>query len=203
MTAAAVVDHVEAHQGDNERFWNPDNWQSLCKRHHDSAKQRQEKKQREGVGAQKVCVVSLGTGALGNLLRPRNSTGGRMTSGDWPADKVERWPLDRLVPYAKNARTHDDKQVAQIAASIREWGWTTSVLVDEKGMIIAGHGRVLAARQLGLLEAPVMVARAVGARRSAGLTCSPTTSWQRMRDGTNKSSCSRSPTSMRWDSISR
>ncbi len=82
-----------------------------------------------------------------------------MTSGDWPADKVERWPLDRLVPYAKNARTHDDKQVAQIAASIREWGWTTSVLVDEKGMIIAGHGRVLAARQLGLLEAPVMVAR--------------------------------------------
>jgi 5-methylcytosine-specific restriction enzyme A len=76
VTAAAVVDHVEAHQGDNERFWNPDNWQSLCKRHHDSAKQRQEKKQREGVGAQKVWVVSLGTGALGKLLRPRNSTGG-------------------------------------------------------------------------------------------------------------------------------
>jgi hypothetical protein len=49
--------------------------------------------------------------------------------------------------------------VAQIAASIREWGWTTPVLVDEKGMIIAGHGRVLAARQLGLQEAPVMVAR--------------------------------------------
>jgi DNA modification methylase len=82
-----------------------------------------------------------------------------MISGAWPADKVERWPLDRLVPYARNARTHDDAQVAQIAASIREWGWTTPVLVDEKGTIIAGHGRVLAARQLGLREAPVMVAR--------------------------------------------
>ena len=82
-----------------------------------------------------------------------------MIRGEWPADKVERWPLDRLVPYAKNARTHDDTQVEQIAASIREWGWTTPVLVDEKGMIIAGHGRVLAARQLGLQEAPVMVAR--------------------------------------------
>src|SRR5829696_510340 len=82
-----------------------------------------------------------------------------MTSPDWPADKVERWALDRLVPYARNARTHDDKQVAQIAASIQEWGWTTPVLVDENGMIIAGHGRVLAARQLGLSEAPVMVAR--------------------------------------------
>ncbi|MEA2906612.1 MAG: hypothetical protein QOI12_3999 [Alphaproteobacteria bacterium] len=82
-----------------------------------------------------------------------------MSSGDWPADKVERWPLDRLVPYARNARTHDDTQVAQIAASIREWGWTNPVLVDEQGTIIAGHGRVLAARQLGLQDVPVMVAR--------------------------------------------
>jgi ParB-like chromosome segregation protein Spo0J len=82
-----------------------------------------------------------------------------MIRGEWPADKVERWPLDRLIPYARNARTHDDAQVAQIAASIKEWGWTTPVLVDENGTIIAGHGRVLAARQLGLQEAPVMVAR--------------------------------------------
>jgi len=77
----------------------------------------------------------------------------------WPADKVERWPLDRLVPYARNARTHSDAQVAQIAGSIREWGWTTPVLVDETGMLIAGHGRVLAARKLGLNDIPVMVAR--------------------------------------------
>jgi ParB-like chromosome segregation protein Spo0J len=82
-----------------------------------------------------------------------------MIRGEWPADKVQRWPLDRPIPYARNARTHDDAQVAQIAASIREWGWTIPVLVDEKGTIIAGHGRVLAARQLGVHEAPVMVAR--------------------------------------------
>src|ERR1700680_3660290 len=48
----------------------------------------------------------------------------------WPADKVERWAIDRLIPYAKNARTHTDAQVAAIAASIKEWGWTTPVLVS-------------------------------------------------------------------------
>jgi DNA modification methylase len=63
-----------------------------------------------------------------------------------------------LLPYARNARTHSDAQVAQIAASIREWGWTTPVLVDEAGQIIAGHGRVMAARKLQLAEIPVMVA---------------------------------------------
>src|SRR3954463_16592559 len=77
---------------------------------------------------------------------------------EWPADRVERWSLDRLVPYARNARTHSDAQVAQIAASVREWGWTVPVLVDETGMLIAGHGRVLAARKLGIPEVPVMVA---------------------------------------------
>ena len=78
---------------------------------------------------------------------------------DWPADKVERWSISRLVPYARNARTHSDAQVAQIAASIREWGWTVPVLVDEEGGLIAGHGRVLAAHLLGISEVPVMVAR--------------------------------------------
>jgi ParB-like chromosome segregation protein Spo0J len=63
-----------------------------------------------------------------------------------------------LVPFTRNARTHSDEQVAQIAASIREWGWTMPVLVDEAGTIIAGHGRVLAAQRLGLPEVPVMVA---------------------------------------------
>ena len=76
-----------------------------------------------------------------------------------PADEIERWPLDKLTPYARNSRTHSDEQVAQLAASIREWGWTTPVLVDEDGGIIAGHGRVLAARQLGMAEVPVVVAR--------------------------------------------
>ena len=79
-------------------------------------------------------------------------------TAEWPADRVERRPVAALIPYARNARTHSDAQVAQIAASIREWGWTVPVLVDEAGGIIAGHGRVLAARKLGLAEVPVMVA---------------------------------------------
>jgi ParB-like chromosome segregation protein Spo0J len=78
---------------------------------------------------------------------------------EWPADKVERRPLASLIPSARNARTHSDAQVAQIAASIREWGWTMPILVDEAGTIIAGHGRLLAAARLGLDQVPVMVAR--------------------------------------------
>lgn len=65
---------------------------------------------------------------------------------------------DELIPYARNSRTHSDEQVAQIAASIKEWGWTTPLLVDETGGIIAGHGRLLAARKLGMTEVPVIVA---------------------------------------------
>jgi DNA modification methylase len=76
-----------------------------------------------------------------------------------PADKVERWAIGKLVPYARNARTHSDEQIGQIAASIKEWGWTTPVLVDETGTIIAGHGRTLAAQRLKMTEVPVMVAK--------------------------------------------
>ena len=76
-----------------------------------------------------------------------------------PADKVEKWKIDKLIPYARNARTHSDEQVSQIAASIKEWGWTTPVLVDEQGGIIAGHGRTLAAQKLEMTEVPVMVAK--------------------------------------------
>lgn len=75
-----------------------------------------------------------------------------------PADKVEKWNIDKLIPYAKNSRTHSDEQVAQIAASMKEWGWTNPVLVDEGGQIIAGHGRVMAARKLGIVDIPVIVA---------------------------------------------
>jgi hypothetical protein len=71
---------------------------------------------------------------------------------------VERWALERMVPFAHNARTHSAAQIDQIAASIREWGWTNPVLVDEPGTIIARHDRVEVARKLGLSEAPVMVA---------------------------------------------
>ena len=75
-----------------------------------------------------------------------------------PADSVTHWPIDKLIPYARNSRTHSDEQVSQIAASIKEWGFTTAVLVDESGSIIAGHGRLMAARKLGLETVPVMVA---------------------------------------------
>jgi len=87
---------------------------------------------------------------------PRNSDRG--VNVDWPADKVERWAVNRLIPFAKNARTHSDEQVAQIAASIREFGFSNPILVDEAGGVIAGHGRLSAARQLGLVDVPVMVA---------------------------------------------
>jgi DNA modification methylase len=65
-------------------------------------------------------------------------------------------PLGELIPYARNPRTHSDAQVAQIAASIREFGWTNPVLVDGRNGVIAGHGRVLAARKLGLEQVPVI-----------------------------------------------
>ena len=76
-----------------------------------------------------------------------------------PADKIEKWAIDKLIPCARNARTHSDEQISQLSASIKEWGWTTPVLVDEQGGIIAGHGRTLAAQRLQMTEVPVMVAK--------------------------------------------
>ncbi len=77
---------------------------------------------------------------------------------EWPADKVERRSVSELIPYARNSRTHSDLQVNQIASSIREWGCTVPILIDDEGTIIAGHGRVLAAQKLGLADVPVMIA---------------------------------------------
>jgi hypothetical protein len=71
--------------------------------------------------------------------------------------RIEHWPLVRLKPYARNAKTHDADQVAKIAASMAEFGWTVPVLVASDGELIAGHGRILAAAHLGLTEAPVIV----------------------------------------------
>ena len=67
---------------------------------------------------------------------------------------LETIAIDRLIPYARNSRTHSDEQVAQVAASIREFGFTNPVLIDGEGGIIAGHGRVMAARRLGLADVP-------------------------------------------------
>jgi DNA modification methylase len=72
------------------------------------------------------------------------------------ADRIELWPIDRLRPYERNPRTHSEAQVDQIAASMVEFGWTNPVLVDEQGGILAGHGRLLAARKLGLADVPVI-----------------------------------------------
>ncbi len=73
------------------------------------------------------------------------------------AKKIEQWPLARLRPYERNARTHSPEQVAQIAASIQEFGFTNPILVGEDDGIIAGHGRLAAAMDLGLTEVPVIV----------------------------------------------
>ncbi|MFN8701510.1 MAG: site-specific DNA-methyltransferase [Rhodospirillales bacterium] len=70
--------------------------------------------------------------------------------------QIEQWPLDRLLPYAANARTHPDEQVAQIAGSIAEFGFNVPCLVDERGVLVAGHGRLLAAQRLGLSQVPVI-----------------------------------------------
>ena len=78
---------------------------------------------------------------------------------EWPSDKVERTSIKSITPYARNSRTHSDEQVAQIAASIKEWGFTTPILIDTDGEIIAGHGRLLAAQRLGLEEVPTMTAK--------------------------------------------
>lgn len=75
----------------------------------------------------------------------------------WLADKIEQWPTDKLVPYARNARTHSDSQVAQIAASIAEFGFTNPILAGSDGVIVAGHGRLAAAQKLGIATVPVVV----------------------------------------------
>ncbi len=66
-----------------------------------------------------------------------------MKTPAWPADRVERRTLEQLLPNARNARTHSEAQVAQIAASMREWGWTNPVLVDEDGTLIVGNSDAL------------------------------------------------------------
>lgn len=77
---------------------------------------------------------------------------------EWPVENTAKRAVASIIPYARNARTHTEEQVAQIAASITEWGWTMPVLIDENDMIIAGHGRVLAAQKLGIEEISVVIA---------------------------------------------
>ena len=79
--------------------------------------------------------------------------------GSWAADTVERYAITKLVPYAQNSRIHSEDQIDRLAKSITEFGFTQPVLIDENDMIIAGHGRVLAASRLGLTNVPVIRAK--------------------------------------------
>jgi hypothetical protein len=89
-------------------------------------------------------------------LKARPSPANKQT-GLAIVERVELWSIDRLIPFARNPRTHSDAQVAQIAASISEFGFNNPILVDSKAGIIAGHGRLLAARKLALKRVPVIV----------------------------------------------
>lgn len=83
-------------------------------------------------------------------------------------DQIEHLPTDTLVPYARNSRTHSPEQVAQIAASIREFGFTNPVLIDANNTLIAGHGRVMAAQSIGLATVPaIRLAHLTDAQRRA------------------------------------
>jgi hypothetical protein len=75
-----------------------------------------------------------------------------------PAPVIETWPIERLRPYARNSRTHSDSQIASIVKSIQRFGFTNPILVAETGTILAGHGRTLAAKLMGMAEVPVIVA---------------------------------------------
>ncbi|CAK0739304.1 Methyltransferase [Azospirillaceae bacterium] len=80
-----------------------------------------------------------------------------MSNLSFIAGRIEQWPIDRLRPFDRNPRVHDPEQVTRIAGSIAEFGWLVPVLADGEGNVIAGHGRLLAAKLLGLTEAPVVV----------------------------------------------
>lgn len=91
-------------------------------------------------------------------MAPKKPRAPKVTT-NWPVYTTEPWPIGDLLPYARNARTHSDKQVAGLAALIQEFGWTMPILADEDGEVIAGHGRILAAHLLGLTEVPVATAK--------------------------------------------
>lgn len=70
--------------------------------------------------------------------------------------KVEMWPIGKVLPYASNAKVHPERQISEITASIKKFGFVNPVLVDAKGVVIAGHGRIIAARNIGFKKVPVI-----------------------------------------------
>jgi hypothetical protein len=100
---------------------------------------------------------NIGTPSRGGIMTAMTS--GPSPARPWPAEQVELWAIERLIPYGANPRLHTESDIEKIAASILKWGWTNPVLVDEQGGLIAGHGRVAAAARLELKSIPVIVAR--------------------------------------------
>jgi hypothetical protein len=96
--------------------------------------------------------------------------------------RLEFWPLGRLVPAVRNARTHSGAQVAETAGSIRAFGFTNPILVGEEGDVVAGHGRLAAARQLGLQEVPVIMLRGLIELQRRQLMLADNRSDGRLRD---------------------
>jgi DNA modification methylase len=93
------------------------------------------------------------------MLSTQSAPAGAEPARAWPADRVERWPLERLIPYANNPRSHSAADLDKIADAILKWGWTMPVLADEAGGVISGDARIGAAAKLGLTSIPVIVAR--------------------------------------------
>jgi hypothetical protein len=101
----------------------------------------------------------------------------------WPGERVEFWSIERLIPYNANARRHSEADIGKIVASILKWGWTNPVLVDEHGVLIAGHLRVAAAARLGLKSIPVIVAHGWSEDEKQAYPW-PTMNWPRAGAGT-------------------
>src|SRR5437016_13931973 len=101
---------------------------------------------------------STGKEALSITSEPAGAT------RPWPADHIERWPIERLIPSANNARLHSAADLDKIAAAIRRWGWTTPVLVDEQGVLTPGHGRPGSAPSAGRPATPGIAPRRCSGR---------------------------------------
>lgn len=83
----------------------------------------------------------------------------QMDSANWAAKEIVMIAESDLIPFDRNPRIHSDAQITAIKKSIQEWGWTAPVVIDESNMVIAGHGRLLAAQDLGIQDIPCIVAR--------------------------------------------
>ena len=125
------------------------------------------------------------------------------------AQAIEMWPIERLIPYVRNARVCPESAITKVAGSIHEFGFKSPILVDGEGVVIAGHTRLLAAQRLGLGQVPVIVcgdlsAAQVKALRLADNRTAAETSWDEEPCRSSSPSCSSwAPTSLCWASMRR